>query len=70
MRKPVVSGHLTGYDYDPVTKTLHVTFKNGSTYRYDNVPADVLNNADAKQTPGTLFVRNVRNKYPGKKVKG
>lgn len=70
MKKPVISGHLVGYDYDPVSKTLHVTFKNGSTYRYDNVPQSDLDKYDGKSSIGTFFSQHIRKKYYGRKVDG
>lgn len=71
MKKSVInSKHLDSYDYDPTSKTLHVTFKNGSVYRYDNVPQEELNSYDGKETMGTFFAQNIRNKYNSKKVKG
>lgn len=33
--------HITDHKYDPETRTLDITFRNGGTYRYADVPNDV-----------------------------
>lgn len=37
----VISSNVQSIGYDPATKELEVTFKNGATYVYEDVPAGV-----------------------------
>lgn len=69
MKKPVLnSGHIDSYDYDPASKTLHVTFKNGSTYRYSDVPQEALDKYKGESSIGTFFAQHIRKKYYGRKI--
>jgi hypothetical protein len=37
-RTPVISSQIASVGYDAASKKLHVEFKGGSVYEYDNVP--------------------------------
>lgn len=59
----VSSSNIAAVGYNEATKKLHVQFHNGSTYVYDDVPADVheaLVNADSV---GKYFNANVKDVY-------
>ncbi len=36
---PVISSNIKEIGHDPAGKVLHITFKNGKTYEYADVPA-------------------------------
>jgi hypothetical protein len=33
-----MSSHILAHEYEPQTQTLRITFRNGATYRYEDVP--------------------------------
>jgi hypothetical protein len=39
IRTPVTSGQILSIGHDPATNKLHVEFRGGSVYEYDDVPA-------------------------------
>lgn len=62
------SSNLEVMEYDPETKTLRVTFKNGGQFLYKDVPlheALELENADSK---GSYFSLAIKNNYPAEKL--
>jgi len=54
------SSHIQSSEHDPATNTMHVTFKNGQTYRYDNVPPEVHEGMTKTYTPGKYFHNHIR----------
>jgi len=59
----VDSSNLDAIRYDPENEELQVKFLSGAVYKYDNVPAEVVEdllNADSK---GSFFYWNIRNDY-------
>lgn len=67
---PIKSSMATHAHYDPQGQTLHVRFKNGSTFRYDGVAADkghtVMNAASFGSAFNKLITGNRR--HVGRKV--
>lgn len=41
LRTPVTSGQIVSIGHNPATNQLHVEFRGGSVYEYDNVSADL-----------------------------
>lgn len=68
--EPVNSSNLNRIGYD--NGNLVVEFKTGSLYEYSHVPAkvyaDLLDASKSGQSVGSLFFRNVRNKYSYQKL--
>ena len=52
---PVDSSHLAEVGHDPTSRTMHVTFKNGDTYEYQNVAAHEHQAMMSSPSPGQYF---------------
>ena len=63
----VVSSQLSYIGYDEVTSTLYVTFKNGTTYKYENVTEQVFNELKESSSIGKYF-NSIKNNYTYSKV--
>jgi len=62
--KRLSSSNLAGYDYDPNTKTLTITFRgSGRTYRYMDVPEQVADGLASASSPGTYFNSAIKDAY-------
>ena len=59
----VASSMINDVDYDAENKTLSVTFSNGRTYRYENVPEDEYANLLGASSVGKYFIANIRDRY-------
>lgn len=66
---PVTSSQLSYIGYDEDTKELFITFKNGSTYRYENVPMHVFHELKHTKSVGTYFSDSIKNIYKFTKIK-
>ncbi len=66
------SSNLAAADYCAETSTLIVEFKNGTQYKYENVPAAVYEEFektfDGSQSAGKFFNVQIKN-MPSEKVK-
>jgi KTSC domain len=69
--KPVESSQISAIGYDATTKTLAIKFKGGgSTYHYDNVPANLYEDMQKAKSVGSFFYKEIKPKsdlYPYKK---
>ena len=63
-RQPVSSSNLASIGYDPNSETLEIEFKNGSVYRYFNVPSFEHERLMAADSHGVYFNANIKDKYP------
>jgi hypothetical protein len=65
---PVVSSNIAAAGYDKDTKTLQITFKNGMTYSYSDVPLAMYEGIFTSDSAGK-FVREfiVKGKYKSSK---
>ena len=57
--KTAESSNIAKVEYDDDAKKLHVTFKNGGTYEYDDVPKDVAEGFEAAESAGKYFHANI-----------
>jgi len=65
---PVVSSNIAFAGYDKDSETLDIIFKNGTKYRYEDVPEAIYKRIFSSDSPGK-FVRDVIAKsYPFKKI--
>ena len=62
------SGVVEQVAYDESSKTLSVRFHSGWLYSYDGVEAAVFSGLVNAATPGAFFVKNIRGKYPARRV--
>ena len=66
---PVNSSQLSYVGYDEETQELFITFKNGSTYKYTDVPKYIFTNLRSTTSVGTYFSDFVKNSYEYTKIK-
>lgn len=64
---PIQSSMLEGHAYDQETRTMHVKYKNGATYAYDDVPLEKYAAFTGAESPGRYFNANIRGQG-GRKV--
>lgn len=57
------SSMISAWGYDEQTHVLAVTFKNGKTYRYAEVPAEVAAGFNESESIGRYFGNAVRGQY-------
>jgi hypothetical protein len=67
-RRRVVSSNLVSVGYDGQNRTLEIEFGSG-VYNYFGVPNYVYSDLMRAESHGKYFHRNIRDKYPYKKVK-
>lgn len=65
---PLKSSNLAGYVHDPATGDLTVSFRNGSRYRYANVPIDVVSGLAEAKSPGSYLAGTIRGKFDAKRL--
>lgn len=63
----VDSSHLQTIEHNG--RDLYITFKNGSTYEYDNVPENMVRQMLKVDSKGKFLWRYIRDKYPYRKIK-
>ena len=65
---PVESSNVASIAYDDKSRELDVTFKNGSTYRYSDVPKSVGNGMPFAESQGRFVWGALRGQYAYKKL--
>ena len=60
----VKSSMIRTVQHNKNTKVLQVSFRNGSQYRYEEVPNKIAKRVMTNASPGRAFLRNVRDQYP------
>lgn len=63
------SSHIKDASYDDDSRRLSITFRNGRTYEYDNVPKDFHNGLNEAPSPGRFFHRQILPRFTGRLVK-
>lgn len=58
---PLASSNLSGYDYNPVTQTLTITFHGNRKYSYASVPQDIADGLGSAASPGKYFNHSIKN---------
>lgn len=66
---PVNSSQISYIGYDDATQCLYVTFKNNSTYKYDNVPRDIFEAMLKSDSVGKYLNLKVKGVYNSTKIK-
>ena len=67
----VKSSQIEAVGHNAATQTLAIRFKGGSTYRYDNVPAQLFADMLAAESVGSFFYKHIKPRadlFPFKKV--
>jgi KTSC domain len=66
--QPVESSNIRSIGHDAESNTLRVEFKNGGTYEYDGVPAEVHDDLIDAPSKGQHLHKHIRGMYPAKRV--
>lgn len=66
---PVKSSQISYIGYEPEQSDLFITFKNGSTYMYKDVPKYMFDNLKGAKSVGEYFSNFIKNSYEFVKVK-
>ena len=65
---PVESSHIVSYAYDPLTQTMELKFKNGSTYQYRGVTQEHYQGFVDSDSKGDYHHQNIKNTYETHKL--
>lgn len=60
---PVDSSAIEAVGYDPTTRRLCIRFKEGRTYDFCGVPAQVYKALRAAASKGTYYAEHIRGRY-------
>lgn len=63
------SSNIMETEYDTITNTLRVLFKEGKIYEYYGVPQSVMNNLINAESAGKFFHKNIRFSFEYVKLK-
>lgn len=67
--KAVDSSNVEAIGYDPDARTLHVRFKGGARYTYDDVSPAHHEDLIGAKSVGQHLYNNIIGKFPGQKMK-
>ena len=59
----VSSSAMIAIGYDPITKILEITFKQGETYPFCNVPENIFTGLKNAHSHGGYYNDHIRDKY-------
>ena len=62
------SSALKTVKYDEIKKQLFITFVSGREYRFDNVPAEVMDKFELAESKGKFYNTEIKNKYTWSEV--
>lgn len=62
------SSNVTACEYDEGKKVFTVTFKNGTSYEYYDVPKEIALGIERAESTGKYFIANIRNSFVSKKL--
>lgn len=62
------STNLKDGNYDTVKKTLDINFNSGATYRYKDVPADLIRDLVIAPSQGKFYNKNIAKKFNEQKI--
>lgn len=65
---PVTSSNVESIGYDEDSSTLEVEFKNGTTYQYFDVPANIFAGLRDASSVGGYLAANIKGTYRYSKV--
>lgn len=69
-RQWVESSVIAAVGYEPASMTLEVEFKNGTAYRYFNVPYVVVEQLMTARSIGKYFSTHVRDRFRTTRIFG
>lgn len=62
------SSQIAAVGYDPAAKLLHVEFKSGGTYAYEDVPADKADAFVKSDSKGRFLSAHIKSQHAHRKV--
>lgn len=65
----VVSSNINDIAYDPQSRVMSVTFRDGSTYQYLDVPIGVYERFIASDSKGGYFAGRIKGKFSAIKAR-
>jgi hypothetical protein len=60
----VPSAVIRSFEYDPDAKALTIKFQSGQAYRYEKVPADIVDRLRSAGSKGQFFQTHIRGSFP------
>jgi hypothetical protein len=66
---PVESSSLAAVGFDGSVNELYVSFRNGTVYRYFQVPGSVHRSLLTAPSVGRFFNETVRDRYPSQRLR-
>jgi len=60
---PVNSSAIHAIGYDPISQGMKITFNQGSTYDFCNVPQHVFDSFISSTSKGSYYNQNIRDRY-------
>lgn len=66
---PVESSNVAAVGYHEDVKDIHVQFKNGSTYKYGNVPKEVYEQLVGAASVGGFLNSQIKPNYSCERIK-
>jgi hypothetical protein len=67
---PLESTILAAVSYDQARQVLRLEFRSRAVYGYFDVPPEVYQNLMAANSKGSYFNRNIRGRFPHRKLAG
>lgn len=61
--QPLYSSHIASATYDADDRSLQVTFTDGQTYEYANVPRETFLGLQNARSAGEYFNRQIKSRY-------
>lgn len=63
LTQPISSSMLAAVEYDTDSETLEVTFNNGRTYAYENVPQQEYEGLVNAPSPGRYYLNAIKDQF-------
>lgn len=60
--------HIMSHVYDRDARTLEISFRNGTTYRYDDVPSDIVSDFGQAHSLGRFHSKYIAGHYGYRKI--
>lgn len=64
----VLSSNISDVAYDEKTRTMSITFRDGSTYNYFDVPLGVYDRLITAPSKGSYFAQNIKGRFTSTKI--
>lgn len=65
---PKKSTNIAKVEWHSERSELHVTFKNGASHAFHDVPLGVFNDMKKAPSPGSFFFHNIKGRFTGRSL--